>query len=182
MGLFRGAVFHRGGHPRKQPIKQPVETPTSTLALMTLFRSVMGLFRDLNGLFTEFVLRGSFPSWKSRGKQPIKKRPTKRFLSLMPPKMPICVLHSVSGRPLHETPIMWSPVCQLRRTIQTKSGWHTPALFASADCAKRFGTRAQHLKTWWWSWSPTTSGGGQASICRGRCSHQKIYIYIYIQK
>ena len=33
------------------------------------------------GRFTDFVLRGRFPSWISTGKQPIKKRGVKRFLT-----------------------------------------------------------------------------------------------------
>ena len=80
MGLFRGAVFRHGGGALKQPIKQPTETPTSTLALMGRFPSLMGRFPTLMGRFTDFVLRGRFTSWKSTGKQPIKKRGIKRFL------------------------------------------------------------------------------------------------------
>ena len=79
MGLFRGAVFRHGGGALKQPIKQPTETPTSTLALMGRFPSLMGRFPTLMGRFTDFVLRGRFTSWKSTGKQPIKKRGIKRF-------------------------------------------------------------------------------------------------------
>ena len=81
MGLFRGAVFRHGGGALKQPIKQPTETPTSTLALMGRFPSLMGRFSTLMGRFTDFVLRGRFTSWKSTGKQPIKKRGIKRFLT-----------------------------------------------------------------------------------------------------
>ena len=80
MGLFRGAVFRHGGGDRKQPIKQPTEMPTSTMALMGRFPSLMGRFPTLMGRFTDFVLRGRFTSWKSTGKQPIKKRGIKRFL------------------------------------------------------------------------------------------------------
>ena len=80
MGLFRGAVFRHGGGALKQPIKQPIKTPTSTLALMGRFPSSMGRFPTLMGRFTDFVLRGRFTSWKSIGKQPIKKRGVKRFL------------------------------------------------------------------------------------------------------
>ena len=80
MGLFRGAVFRHGGGALKQPIKQLTETPTSTLALMGRFPSLMGRFPTLMGRFTDFVLRGRFTSWKSTGKQPIKKRGIKRFL------------------------------------------------------------------------------------------------------
>ena len=82
MGLFRGAVFRHGGGALKQPIKQPTETPTSTLALMGRFPSLMGRFPTLMGRFTDFVRRGRFTSWKSTGKQPIKKRGIKRFLRL----------------------------------------------------------------------------------------------------
>ena len=81
MGLFRGAVFRHGGGALKQPIKQPTETPTSTLALMGRFPSLMGRFPTLMGRFTDFVLRVRFTSWKSTGKQPIKKRGIKRFLN-----------------------------------------------------------------------------------------------------
>ena len=81
MGLFRGAVFRHGGGALKQPIKEPTETPTSTLALMGRFPSLMGRFPALMGRFTDFVLRGRFTSWKSTGKQPIKKRGIKRLLS-----------------------------------------------------------------------------------------------------
>ena len=80
MGLFRGAVFRHGGGALKQPIKQLIEMPTSTLALMGRFPSLMGRFPTLMGRFTDFVLRGRFTSWKSTGKQPIKKRGIKRFL------------------------------------------------------------------------------------------------------
>ena len=79
MGLFRGAVFRHVGGALKQPIKEPTETPTSTLALMGRFPSLMGRFPTLMGRFTDFVLRGCFTSWKSNGKQPIKKRGIKRF-------------------------------------------------------------------------------------------------------
>ena len=81
MGLFRGAVFRHVGGALKQPIKEPTETPTSTLALMGRFPSLMGRFPTLMGRFTDFVLRGRFTSWESIGKQPIKKRGIKRFLS-----------------------------------------------------------------------------------------------------
>ena len=81
MGLFRGAVFRHGGGALKQPIKEPTETPTSTLALMGRFPSLMGRFPALMGRFTDFVLRGRFTSWKSTGKQPIKKRGIKRLLN-----------------------------------------------------------------------------------------------------
>ena len=80
MGLFRGAVFCHGEGALKQPIKQPTETPTSTLALMGRFPSLMGRFPTLMGRFTDFVLRGRFTSWKSTGKQPIKKRGIKMLL------------------------------------------------------------------------------------------------------
>ena len=80
MGLFRGAVFRHAGGVLKQPMKQPTETPTSTLALMGRFPSLMGRFPTLMGRFADFVLRGRFTSWKSTGKQPIKKRGIKRFL------------------------------------------------------------------------------------------------------
>ena len=80
MGLFRGAVFRHGWGALKQPIEQPTETPTSTLALMGRFPSLMGRFPTLMGRFTDFVLRGRFTSWKSTGKQPIKKRGIERFL------------------------------------------------------------------------------------------------------
>ena len=79
-GLFRGAVFRHGEVALKQPIKQPTETPTSTLALMGRFPSLMGRFPTLMGRFADFVLRGRFTSWKSTGKQPIKKRGIKRLL------------------------------------------------------------------------------------------------------
>ena len=82
LGLFRGAVFRHGEGALKQPIKQPTETPTSTLALMGRLPSLMGRFPTLMGRFTDFVLRGRFASWKSTGKQPIKKRGVKRFLIL----------------------------------------------------------------------------------------------------
>ena len=59
MGLFREGA-------RKQPSEQTTEMPTSTLALM--------------GRFPDFVRRGGFTSWKTTGKQPIKKRGMKRFL------------------------------------------------------------------------------------------------------
>ena len=81
MGLFRGAVFRHGEGALKQPIKQPIETPTSTLALMGRFPLLMGRFPTLMGRFTDFVLRGRFASWKSTGKQPIKKRGIKRLLN-----------------------------------------------------------------------------------------------------
>ena len=74
MGLFRGAVFHHGGGARKQPIKQPTAMPTSTMALMGRFPSLMGRFLSLMGRFPDFVSMGRFTSWKSTGKQPIKKR------------------------------------------------------------------------------------------------------------
>ena len=74
MGLFRGAVFRHGGGALKQPIKEPTETPTSTLALMGRFPSLMGRFPTLMGRFTDFVLRGRLTSWKSTGKQRIKKK------------------------------------------------------------------------------------------------------------
>ena len=80
MGLFRGAVFRHGEGALKQPMKQPTETPTSTLALMGRFPSLMCRFPTLMGRFTDFVLRGRFTSWKSTGKQPIKKRGIKRLL------------------------------------------------------------------------------------------------------
>ena len=92
MGLFRGAVFRHGGGALKQPIKQPTETPTSTLALMGRFPSLMGRFPALMGRFTDFALRGRFTSWKSTGKQPIKKRGIKGFLSCETP-----LSHSTSG-------------------------------------------------------------------------------------
>ena len=82
IGLFRGAVFRHGGGARKQPIKQPIEMPTSTMALMGRFQSLMGRFPTLMGRFPDFVLRGRFASWKSTGKQPIKKRGIKRLLIL----------------------------------------------------------------------------------------------------
>ena len=81
MGLFRGAVFGHGGGAGKQPIKQPTEMLTSTMALMGRFPSLMGRFLTLMGRFPDFALRGRFTSWKSTGKQPIKKRGIKRFLS-----------------------------------------------------------------------------------------------------
>ena len=81
MGLFRGAVFRHGGGARKQPIKQPTEMPTSTMALMGRFPSSMGRFPTLMGRFPDFVLRGRFASWKSTGKQPVKKRGIKRILT-----------------------------------------------------------------------------------------------------
>ena len=80
MGFFRGAVFHHDGGAWKQPIKQPTEMPTSTMVLMGRFPSLMGRFPTLMGRFSDFVLRGRFTSWKSTGKQPIKKRGIKRFL------------------------------------------------------------------------------------------------------
>ena len=80
MGLFRGAVFRDGRGARKQPIKQPTEMPTSTMALMGRFPSLMGRFLTLMGRFPDFVPRGRFPSRKSPGKQPVKKRGIKRFL------------------------------------------------------------------------------------------------------
>ena len=49
---------------------------------MGRFPSLMGRFPTLMGRFTDFVLRGRFTSWKSTGKQPIKKRGIKRFLRL----------------------------------------------------------------------------------------------------
>ena len=83
MGLFRGAVFRHVWGALKQPIKEPTETPTSTLALMGRFPSLMGRFPTLMGRFTDFVLRGRFTSWKSTGKQPIKKRGIKRSLNAL---------------------------------------------------------------------------------------------------
>ena len=80
MALFRGAVFRHGGGALKQPIKEPTETPIRTLALMGSFPSLMGRFPTLMGRFIDFVPRGRFISWKSTGKQPIKKRGIKRFL------------------------------------------------------------------------------------------------------
>ena len=80
MGLFRGAVFRHGGGARKQPIKQPTEMPTSTMALTGRFPSLMGRFPTLMGRFPVFALMGHFPSRKSPGKQPIKKRGIKRLL------------------------------------------------------------------------------------------------------
>ena len=53
--------------------------PTSTMALMGRFPSLMGRFPPLMGRFPDFALRGRFISWKSTGKQPIKKRGVKRF-------------------------------------------------------------------------------------------------------
>ena len=47
---------------------------------MGRFPSLMCRFPALMGPFTDFVLRGRFTSWKSTGKQPIKKRGIKRFL------------------------------------------------------------------------------------------------------
>ena len=61
-------------------IKQPTEMPTSTMALLGRFLSFMGRFQTLMGRFPDFVLMGRFTSWKSTGKQPIKKRGIKRFL------------------------------------------------------------------------------------------------------
>ena len=80
MGLCTGAVFCPGGGARKQPIKQPTEMPTSTMALMGRFPSLMGRFLTLMGRFPDFVLRGRFTSWKSIGKQPVKKRGIRRIL------------------------------------------------------------------------------------------------------
>ena len=80
MGLFRGAVFRHGGGARKQRIKHQTEMPTSTMALMGRFPSLMGRFPTLMGRFPDFVLRGRFTSWKSTGKQPIKRRGVKMFL------------------------------------------------------------------------------------------------------
>ena len=63
MGLFRGAVFRHGGGARKQPIKQPTEMPTSTMASMGRFPPPSwAIFPSLMGRFSDFVLRGRFPS------------------------------------------------------------------------------------------------------------------------
>ena len=110
MGLFRGAVFRHGGGARKQPIKQQTEMPTSTMALMGRFPSLMGRFPTLVGRFPDYVLRGRFTSWKSTGKQPIKKRGIKRFLirdwnfqarlkiSSVPPTKPLFFVGNAGGR------------------------------------------------------------------------------------
>ena len=82
MGLCRGAVFRHGVGAQKQPIKLPTEMPTSTMAFMGRFPSLMGRFLTLMGRFADFVLRGRFASWKSTGKQPIKRRGVKRLLRL----------------------------------------------------------------------------------------------------
>ena len=90
MGLFRGAVFRHGGGALKQPIKDSTETPTSTLALMGRFPSLMGRFPTLTGRFADFVLRGRLTSWKSPGKQPIKKRGIKRLLIIASARRNVC--------------------------------------------------------------------------------------------
>ena len=46
------------------------------------FPVLNGPFSDLNGPFSPNALMGRFPSWKSPGKQPIKKRGVKRFLTI----------------------------------------------------------------------------------------------------
>ena len=53
LGLFRGAVFHRGGVPDNNP-----------LALMGRFPSLMGRFPTLMGRFPE-CLNGPFPLLKT---------------------------------------------------------------------------------------------------------------------
>ena len=68
MGLFRGAVFCHSAVPENSP-----------LSLMGRFPSLMGRFPTLMGSFPDFALMGRFPSRKSPGKQPIKKRGVKRF-------------------------------------------------------------------------------------------------------
>ena len=78
MGLFRGAVFHHGGVPENSP-----------LTLMGRFPSLMGRFPTLMGRFPE-CLNGPFPSRKSPGKQPIKKRGIKRFLNLQVIRLRFC--------------------------------------------------------------------------------------------
>ena len=83
MGVFWGAVFALWrGCPRTA--QQPIEMPTSTMASMGRFPSLMGRCPTLMGRFPDFVLRGRFTSWKSTGKQPIKKRGIKRFLKNRP--------------------------------------------------------------------------------------------------
>ena len=49
---------------------------------MGCFPSIMGRFLTLMGRFPDYAPRGRFTSWKSTGKQPIKKRGIKRFLIL----------------------------------------------------------------------------------------------------
>ena len=68
MGLFRGAVFHGGGVPENSP-----------LALTGLSPSLMGRFLTLMGRFFPEYLNGLFSLSKIPWKQPIKKRPMKRF-------------------------------------------------------------------------------------------------------
>ena len=71
MSLFAGAVFHHRGGPENNP-----------LTLMGRFPSLMGRLPTLMGRFPN-ALMGRFPSWKSHGKQPVKKRGIKRFLIKM---------------------------------------------------------------------------------------------------
>ena len=69
MGLFRGAVFHHGGVPGKQPI-----------SVNGAFPLLDGPFSNLNGPVTLSALMGRFPSRRRSGEQPIKKRGIKGFL------------------------------------------------------------------------------------------------------
>ena len=66
--FFRAAIFKHGVVPENSP-----------LAFMGGFASLMGRFPTSTGV-SPSALMGRFPSWKSLGKQPIKKRPIKRFL------------------------------------------------------------------------------------------------------
>ena len=81
MRSFRGAGhFPPWQACRKRPIKQPTATPTRTVAIMGRFPSLMGSFLTLMGRFPKVPLMGRFHSRNSPAKQPIKKRPIKRFL------------------------------------------------------------------------------------------------------
>ena len=62
------------GVPENSPLSNRLKCLTGPFSLL------MGRFPTLMGRFPDFVLRGRFTSWKSTGKQPIKKRGVKRFL------------------------------------------------------------------------------------------------------